>query len=225
MASGPGTPAPGWSSRRLNGPGRSTSALHDHRRSDRRRAPLGPATGRPDPDPHRRRDYDRPRLRRRAPLDGQHPRRDRRHARLHAPPVRDDRCIGLIHGSFNWTRGAARNFEDVHVTTSRSVVAAYATEFERLSTRSPRGRDGRAPPRSACAAEMGTSPSRAGPPRGALSKRRPVLASAPSPADPSSGRRRGSHPRENLNPASRAATREHWPCRGGGSSGCGGPTG
>ena len=38
----------------------------------------------------------------------------------------------LIHGSFNWTRGAARNFEDVHVTTSRSVVSAYATEFERL---------------------------------------------------------------------------------------------
>ncbi len=38
----------------------------------------------------------------------------------------------LVNGSFNWTRSAGRNHENVHVTNSGRVVRPYQTEFERL---------------------------------------------------------------------------------------------
>lgn len=38
----------------------------------------------------------------------------------------------LVNGSFNWTRSAGRNHENVHVTDAGPVVRRYRNEFERL---------------------------------------------------------------------------------------------
>jgi mitochondrial cardiolipin hydrolase len=44
--------------------------------------------------------------------------------------------VRLVNGSYNWTRGAARtNFENIVDTADAGLVAAFATEFERLWNR------------------------------------------------------------------------------------------
>ena len=40
--------------------------------------------------------------------------------------------IWLVNGSFNWTRSAGRNHENVHVTNARRVVQPFQSEFDRL---------------------------------------------------------------------------------------------
>ena len=34
-----------------------------------------------------------------------------------------------VMGSYNWTRNAARNFEDLNLVSSRAVAAAYAAQW------------------------------------------------------------------------------------------------
>ena len=42
----------------------------------------------------------------------------------------------LIHGSYNWTRGAADvNYENLVDTGDPDLIAAFAAEFERLWNR------------------------------------------------------------------------------------------
>ena len=48
----------------------------------------------------------------------------------HKFAVADD--TWLVNGSFNWTRSAGRNHENVLVTNERPLVAPYQDEFERL---------------------------------------------------------------------------------------------
>ena len=38
----------------------------------------------------------------------------------------------LVNGSYNWTRGATNNWENLHLTSSRRVVEPFQEEFERL---------------------------------------------------------------------------------------------
>ena len=41
-------------------------------------------------------------------------------------------AMWLLNGSFNWTRSAGRNHENVHVTNTVGVVRPYQAEFDRL---------------------------------------------------------------------------------------------
>lgn len=41
-------------------------------------------------------------------------------------------AVWLVNGSFNWTRSAGKNYENVHVTNAQQVVRPYQAEFERL---------------------------------------------------------------------------------------------
>ena len=60
-------------------------------------------------------------------------------------PVRTDRALAHMHhkfaivdgrevlgGSYNWTRGAVENWENLHATTSPRVVEAFQRQFDRL---------------------------------------------------------------------------------------------